>query len=734
MDYKNLLNDKQYDAVTTSSPFVRVVAGAGSGKTRVLSFRIAYLISELGVHPSSILAITFTNKVAREMKERITSLLENQCSYNDLFVKTYHSYCAYFLRREINRIGYPSSFTIIDDEDQEKLIKEIAVQEFNCSKGDELIKKSIKYIGQHKTKGILPGELMGKEESFPEEFKCIKIFELYEEKLAEMKSLDFDDLIIKTISILEAYPSVKEMWQSRIDHILIDEFQDTNDLQYRLLKLLKKDSATLYVVGDPDQTIYTWRGANQNIIFDIERTFGMETIVLDRNYRSSQTILDTANILISHNRKRIKKNLYTENDKGEPIKICSCFKAENEAQWVINQIRNIQSQAAKENSDFSFKDIAILYRSSYLTLPFEKELNRYQIPYKIFGGLRFYQRKEIKDVLAYFTLLINPKNDIAFLRIINVPRRGVGDKSLEILKNEASRHSLSLYEYVLEIENYDTKLKTSIIIALTAMVKKLEAAKEKLTLNLEAYAVVLKDLVKSLGYEDYLLLDEEDGAERLENVKSLYDDILSYIEANPSSGFQDYMENVSLQNAQDEINDGDFVSLMTIHTAKGLEFPYVFVIGLNEGIFPSIRTLEESAVMGLEEERRLCYVAFTRAMKKLYLSCNSDYSFVVGGNKVPSRFIKEAGISFKPTYQPITKEPSTSVKKDIIKKASSTQTNDVDDWQIGDLVSHASFGDGVVIQKIGDTILQISFKNVGTKNIIAKHSMLKRIKKGGFDA
>lgn len=734
MDYKKLLNEKQYDAVTTSSPFVRVVAGAGSGKTRVLSFRIAYLISELGVHPSSILAITFTNKVAREMKERITSLLENQCSYNDLFVKTYHSYCAYFLRKEIYRIGYPSSFTIIDDEDQEKLIKEIAVQEFNCSKGDEIIKKSIKYIGQNKTKGILPGELRNKEESFPEEYKCLKIFELYEEKLSEMKSLDFDDLIIKTILILEAYPSVKEIWQSRIDHILIDEFQDTNDLQYRLLKLLKKDSATLYVVGDPDQTIYTWRGANQNIIFDIERTFGMETIVLDRNYRSSQTILDTANLLISHNRKRIKKNLYTENDKGEPIKICSCFKAENEAQWVINQIRDIQSRAAKENHEFSYKDIAILYRSSYLTLPFEKELNRYQIPYKVFGGLRFYQRKEIKDVLAYFTLLINPKNDIAFLRIINVPRRGVGDKSLEILKHEASSHSLSLYEYILEIENYDTKLKTSVIVALTAMVKKLETAKEKLTLNLEAYAVVLKDLVKSLGYEDYLLLDEEDGAERLENVKSLYDDILSYIEANPSSGFQDYMENVSLQNAQDEINDGDFVSLMTIHTAKGLEFPYVFIIGLNEGVFPSIRTLEESAVMGLEEERRLCYVAFTRAMKKLYLSCNSDYSFIVGGNKVPSRFIKEAGISLKSTYQPITKEPSTSVKKDIIKKASTTQTNDVDDWKIGDLVSHESFGDGVVIQIIGDSILQIAFKSVGTKNIMAKHPMLKRIKKGGFDA
>ena len=733
MDYKKLLNKKQYEAVTTSSPFVRVVAGAGSGKTRVLSYRIAYLIDELGVHPSNIVAITFTNKVAREMKERIASLIGEKCSINDLFVKTYHSYCAYFLRREIHRLGYPSSFTIIDEEDQEKLIKEIAVQEFSCSKSDPLIKKAISYIGHHKTRGKLPYDLQGKEESFPEEYKCLKIFELYEEKLQEMKNLDFDDLIIKTILILEAYPVVKETWQSRIDHILIDEFQDTNDLQYKLLKLLKKDSATLYVVGDPDQTIYTWRGANQNIILDIERAFGMETVILDQNYRSSQIILDTANKLIAHNRKRVKKDLFTENERGEPIKIYSCFKAEEEARWVVEQIRYIQNEMARTNKEFSFKDIAVLYRSSYLTLPFEKELNRYQIPYKIFGGLRFYQRKEIKDVLAYFNLLINTKNDIAFLRIVNVPRRGLGDKALTTLKKEASDLSLSLYDYVLEMDKHDSKLKTSVIIALTAMVKKLEAAKEKLTLNLEAYSVVLKELVKSLGYEDYLLLDEEDGAERLENVKSLYDDILSYIEANPTSGFQDYMENVSLQNAQDEINDGDFVSLMTVHTAKGLEFPYVFLIGLNEGVFPSARTLEESAVLGLEEERRLCYVGYTRAMKKLFLSCNSEYSYVVGGNKIPSRFFKEAGLSFKSTYQPPVRDNNVTSRGTVVKKAAQVTTNDVDDWKIGDLVNHASFGDGVVIEVTGP-IIKVSFKLVGVKSLLANHPTIKRIKKGGFDA
>ncbi len=734
MDYKTLLNEKQYEAVTTSSPFVRVVAGAGSGKTRVLSYRIAYLISEMAVDPSRIVAITFTNKVAREMKERITSILAENYNLSGLAVRTYHSFCARFLRQEINLLGYPSTFTIIDDEDQEKLIKEIAVEQFEVSKGDPLIKETIKYIGHNKTRGILPPDLENKEPRFPDEWKCLEIFKLYEERLSEMKNLDFDDLIIKTIQILLAFPKVKQSWRNRIDHILIDEFQDTNDLQYKLLELIKRDDTTLYVVGDPDQTIYTWRGANQDLILDIEKLFGMETVILDQNYRSSQIILDTANRLIAHNKKRVKKDLFTNNQKGEPIKIYSTANAINEAQWVVEQIRNIQRQTTKEHKDFSYRDVAILYRSSYLTLPFEKELNRYQIPYKIFGGLRFYQRKEIKDVLAYFQLLINTKNDIAFLRIVNTPRRGLGDKALSTLKNEASMASLSLYEYILDIDNQPSKLKPAIRLALKSMVSKLESAKAKLVDNLEAYATVLKELIKSLGYEDYLLLDEEDGPERLENVKSLYDDIMSYVNANPTSGFNDYMENVALQNAQDEINDGDFVSLMTVHTAKGLEFPYVFVIGLSEGVFPSARTLEENAYLGLEEERRLCYVAFTRAMKQLYISCNSEYSFVVGGNKVPSRFYKESGLSFKMAYQPEIKDNSAvATRGPIVKKATVQANNGVNDWNKGDLVEHEKFGEGVVLAVMG-TILQIAFKGEGIKNIMSNHPMLKRIKKGGFDA
>lgn len=729
MDLKMDLNEKQYHAVTTSSPFVRVIAGAGSGKTRVLTYRIAYLIQEMHALPRSILAITFTNKVANEMRERIQNMIGEEQIYQGLSILTFHSFCARFLRKEIYHLSYPSRFTILDEEDQERLIKDLAHEHFQVSKGDPLIKKSLHYIGANKSLGKYPRDIHIEVERFEEERKCLELYGLYEEQLAKTYNLDFDDLLLKTIQILQAFPDVRESWQKRIDHILIDEFQDTNDVQYQLLQLLKKPAATLYVVGDPDQTIYTWRGANQDIILDIDRRYQMETIVLDQNYRSTQHILDTANHLISYNRKRVKKNLFTENDEGDKIQIFQAFRADDEASWVMDQIQELK----RKDSHFSYQDVAILYRSSYLTLPFEKAMNRLQIPYRIFGGLRFYQRKEIKDVLAYFQLLVNPKNDVAFMRIINIPKRGFGDRNVELLKDEAAKHSLSLYEYVLSEESSMSQVKKKPFESLQAMVKKLEEARVTLEKNLEAYSTVLQDLIHSIGYIDYLIL-EEDGKERQENVDSLFDDILAYIKNNPESGFQDYMENVSLQSAQDEVLDGDFVTLMTVHTAKGLEFPYVFVMGLNEGVFPSARTLEDNPVMGLEEERRLCYVAYTRAKKRLSLSCNREYSYVLSGPKIPSRFFKEAGLYFqKAGWVPEEKKQPVFSHQPLVQKAQVSQ-NHVDDWRIGDLVHHEKFGDGIVLAVVDQTILTIGFSQVGKKSILANHPSLSRLKKGGFDA
>lgn len=729
MDLKMDLNEKQYHAVTTSSPFVRVIAGAGSGKTRVLTYRIAYLIQEMHALPRSILAITFTNKVANEMRERIQNMIGEEQIYQGLSILTFHSFCARFLRKEIYHLSYPSRFTILDEEDQERLIKDLAHEHFQVSKGDPLIKKSLHYIGANKSLGKYPRDIRIEVERFEEERKCLELYALYEEQLAKTYNLDFDDLLLKTIQILQAFPDVRESWQKRIDHILIDEFQDTNDVQYQLLQLLKKPAATLYVVGDPDQTIYTWRGANQDIILDIDRRYQMETIVLDQNYRSTQHILDTANHLISYNRKRVKKNLFTENDEGDKIQIFQAFRADDEASWVMDQIQELK----RRDPHFSYQDVAILYRSSYLTLPFEKAMNRLQIPYRIFGGLRFYQRKEIKDVLAYFQLLVNPKNDVAFMRIINIPKRGFGDRNVELLKDEAAKHSLSLYEYVLSEESSMSQVKKKPFESLQAMVKKLEEARVTLEKNLEAYSTVLQDLIHSIGYIDYLIL-EEDGKERQENVDSLFDDILAYIKNNPESGFQDYMENVSLQSAQDEVLDGDFVTLMTVHTAKGLEFPYVFVMGLNEGVFPSARTLEDNPVMGLEEERRLCYVAYTRAKKRLSLSCNREYSYVLSGPKIPSRFFKEAGLYFqKAGWVPEEKKQPVFSHQPLVQKAQVSQ-NHVDDWRIGDLVHHEKFGDGIVLAVVDQTILTIGFSQVGKKSILANHPSLSRLKKGGFDA
>ncbi|MDD4005734.1 MAG: UvrD-helicase domain-containing protein, partial [Bacilli bacterium] len=397
-EYQKLLNERQYEAVSTNAQFVRIVAGAGSGKTRVLTYRIAYLIGELGIYPENILAFAFTNKAAGEMRERAIKLVPHAAEH--LKLSTFHSFCARFLRSEISILNYPSHFTIYDEDDQEKLLKNVAV-ELNYQKKDPIVKMAASFIGGHKTEGRYPEDVILKDNAYPEQKECLKFFHLYEVRKEQQKALDFDDLLLKTIEILERFPKTRNKWANRFSHILIDEFQDTNDVQYKLVKLFMKEGTSLYVVGDPDQTIYTWRGANQGIILNFDKDFPMaETIVLDRNYRSTQVILDTANRLISNNRHRIHKDLYTKNTLGEKIETERAFSRESEASWVIREIEKLK----KTKIDFSYRQIAILYRSSYITLPFEKELEKNKIPFQIFGGTKFFQRREVKDVIAYFRL------------------------------------------------------------------------------------------------------------------------------------------------------------------------------------------------------------------------------------------------------------------------------------------------------------------------------------------
>ena len=744
MNYKTELNENQFEAVTTEAQHVRIIAGAGSGKTRVLTYRISYLISEMGVAPWKILAITFTNKVANEMKSRVDKMFPEKSQ--DLTIRTFHSFAAYFLRHEISILGFPASFTILDEEDQTKLVKDIAAS-MGFKRGDKIVGKALGYIGKQKLLGKYPEDIKIVKPSFEDEKTCLEIYQTYEEEKYKCYSLDFDDLLLQTNYILENYPDIRAKWQDKISHILIDEFQDTNDVEYKMVNFLKKPSTSLYVVGDPDQTIYTWRGANQNIILDLNKRYlDMITIVLDRNYRSTQAILNAANKLIAYNKLRVTKNLYTKEVGGEAITTHCSPSGRLEADFVAREIRKL-----KDYGGYNYNDIALLYRSNYITMDFEAALTRYQIPYKIFGGTKFYQRREIKDVLAYFHLIVNVKDDVSFSRILNVPKRGFGETSENLLKNEAANANKSLYEYARDVDPNDSEIKTSLINSLKSMVKLIDIAREDIKKNEEVFSKILEDMIWSVGYQEYLR-KEDDGDERIENVKALFEDIRHYLKNNPSSTFDEYLQNIALLSAQDEIVDGDHVTLMTVHTAKGLEFPVVFVLRFNQGVFPNQRAMLEGGYLAMEEERRLAYVAMTRAKKKLYLTLAMDFSYVIQGNLIPSQFLKESGnevvtnretmfrsgprpqLQARPKvyhfddgdhldFEPEDNKPKTPVFDDI--------TNDVTDWAVGDIVIHKKLGRGVVIALEGDDIIKVNSEEHGEKSILGTHPS---VSKGGHAA
>lgn len=772
MDYKSLLNDKQYAAVSTDSQYVRIVAGAGSGKTRVLTYRVSYLVSERKVSPSRILAIAFTNKVAQEMRERAGKLLEELMGRVPVIqIRTFHAFCAYFLRLEHQAINYPSGFTIYDEDDTKKLIQ-VCAKEMGYKKGDDMVKEAIHYIRGKKGKGLYPEDIVLNKAASFEEKVSLQIYSLYEQKKENFLALDFDDLLLKTIYILSNDHEIRDYWRNKFDHILVDEFQDTNDIQFKLLTLLSRSDTNIYVVGDPDQTIYTWRGANQKIILDFDQTYkGAETIILNENYRSTKTILKAANKLIAHNKNRVPKDLFTNGEEGAKIESFVAPRQEGEANWVASKIATLGKNNIGPNGKPDYSKIAVLYRSSYLTRPFESEFKDRAIPYKIFGGVRFYERMEVKDVLAYFNLMLNPNDNVAFERIANVPKRGVGDASLDTLREEARVAGESDYNYMLHYDEYaDTSmLKSRVVNALTSLISAMEKTKKKLNDNLEAYNSVLRDFIVEIGYLEYIAEEADPDEDRVGNVNALFDDITHFIEKNPEATFEEYLQNVSLLTAQDDMDGGNFVTLMTVHVAKGLEFDDVFVIGLNEGSFPSRRSMDEKED-GEEEERRLAYVAMTRAKKRLYLSCNTGYSFQADGNLEVSRFFSEADVPLphnqnyygdhyfnkgygknsykspsnknKPhinsiffdgdSYSPFEDEKQVEKKE---KKETPPQVfNDVTNWKVGDRVHHQTFGEGDVVQIINDKMMVVNFDHEGRKTLLSNHKFLSRIKSAGGEA
>ncbi len=737
MDYQNELNSKQYEAVTTSNQYVRVVAGAGSGKTRVLTYRIAYLMDQLGVYQNNILAFTFTNKVAQEMQNRVIKLIGEDLPY--LKIKTFHSFSAYFLRLEINNLGFPSSFTILDEDDSNRIIKDICAS-LGYSKKDEMIKFAYNFINKYKLKEQYPDDIDQTKLYNQNDKECLKIYRLYEEQKNKMYALDFDDLLLYTLYILKSFPKIREKWQNKFLHILVDEFQDTNDTEFKLISLLMKEDTSLYVVGDPDQTIYTWRGANQNIILDLEKRYpNIETIILNENYRSTQKILNSANNLIEHNRFRIKKELYTKSLSGDAV-ICKGFLSNvYEAQYVVKEILRLRN-----SKRYSYKDFVLLYRSNYVSLDFEKELISNHIPYRIFGGLKFYQRKEIKDVIAYLRVIVNPKDDSAFERIINAPKRGIGEISIAKLKNEAEEANLSLYEYVNAVNFENSKLSSKVINLLKTMVTRLNILKDDLEKNEEAYATLIDNAIRDFNY--YSELEKlDDGEDRIENIRALFQDMRQFLRRNPDSKFSDYLQESALLSSQDEIVDGDNVTLMTVHTAKGLEYPVVFVVRFNDSIFPHIRSVSEGGYQAMEEERRLAYVAFTRAKERLYVTFSNGYSFTTRSDLIPSRFINEAKITisnepikrimtfneqdniyYVDDYSYQRKQKNNNLNKSEVVKEQIIETNNII-WHVGDRLQHKTFGYGTVKNVEPDGIICIDFDDHGEKFIVGNHRFLSKV-------
>ena len=715
MSFLDLLNPQQKQAVLTKSRYVRVIAGAGSGKTRVLTTRIAYLIEELGVAANSIVAITFTNKAANEMKERIQRMLGDLGS--GVHLSTIHSLCVRILREDSPSMDLPRNFTVLDQDDQKSILKE-AYKEIGLDRQKYNLNSMLDYISNNKSAEvsverafILAGELYGEKEK-------AQVYKYYVDRLHKLYALDFDDLLLVVVKMFDLFPDILRKWQRRFSFIHVDEFQDIDNVQYKLIRHLAGAENQVYVVGDPDQTIYTWRGADVNIIMNFEKDYvPTETIVMTENYRSTPMILEGANSMIKHNQYRVEKDLYTRRPNLEKITHSSFPSEDQEAKWIA------QKCGALHKLGNDYRQIAILYRSNYLSRSVEKGLLDEHIPYVIYGGTRFYDRAEIKDMLCYLRMITHA-DDLALLRVINTPRRGLGDKTMETLRGASKRNDRTMYQELLSEKYFSGKIQTALD-RFCVMVENWKVEAPKLTLML-----LLNKVADESGMR--AMYEENHEVDRLENIKELINDVQTFQDNYPESSLDEYLQMVSLYGERNDVPGGDYVQLMTVHAAKGLEFDTVFVVGLSDGVFPNERALSEGK-RGVEEERRLAYVAYTRARNKLYLTESQGYSFVLTKARTRSRFIDEIseetiehiGVNFEhPTPREI-KLPfiDSSFGKifpdEVVKKPKVTIKK-------GDLVIHDAFGKGIVL-KIDGALAEIAFDYPnGVKKIMATHPSLKK--------
>ena len=704
------LNDKQKEAVIDDSKHLRIIAGAGSGKTRVLTMRIAYLIEQKHINPKNVLAITFTNKAANEMKNRISEMLGE--AGDGAFISTIHSLCVRILKEEIGVFGYPKNFTIVDADDQKTILKE-AYKEFNIDKKDLSYGSALDYIANCKYEELSYEKAMDQAYGEKKLVDKANVYKYYDERLKSLYALDFDDLILFTVRLFKLHKDILKKWSSKFIYIHVDEFQDIDKTQYELIKLLSSTHDNVYVVGDPDQTIYTWRGADVNIIVNFDKDFkNTKTIILNQNYRSTNNILEGANSLIKYNKSRVPKDLFSENGDGDKIVHKTLPDETSEAYYIVSCIQSLLKQG------YEYNDIAILYRSNYLSREVEKVFIENRIPYVIYGGIRFYERMEVKDILSYLRLIVTG-DDLAFQRVINQPKRGIGQKSIDTIFSLAKENNISMYEVVkqgLFAKNQ------SVLESFVDMVERWKSS-----LDGKPLEEVLTDVFEQSGYRS--MLEKENETERIENVKSLIDDIKDYQETYPGSTLADYLSMISLYTDKANTDGSASVSLMTIHASKGLEFKVVFVVGLSEGIFPSERTMLEQK--GVEEERRLAYVAYTRAKEKLTLTDTSSFSYVVNSAKTTSRFVNEVDEKYiehldKPVLKQqsvfdvpfTTKISSIEPKKEAPRRPSRYCKSDV--------VIHKIFGEGVVVKCDGDFVTVAFSYPHGTKTIKADHPSIRK--------
>jgi DNA helicase-2/ATP-dependent DNA helicase PcrA len=744
VDIFSELSGRQKEAVQHAEGPLLIVAGPGSGKTRVMAHRIAYLTSVQGVAPWRILAVTFTNKSARELRERAGGLVGG--ANTGLQVRTFHSFCAFVLRQDGGQIGLDSAFSIYDGDDQQKLVRNI-LEELELDPKQFAPRAILSGISDAKNKMIDDSRLSKLSKSYFEEVVA-RVYARYTEQLATANAVDFDDLLLRAHNLFEDHADVLEKYQDRYRHVLVDEFQDTNAIQFSLTRLLAAKHKNICVVGDPDQSIYSWRHADIRNLTDFQTVYpDAVTVTLDQSYRSTQTILEAASGVIANNDERLKKNLWTENGKGSPVTVGEAYDEDEEARVVLQEINRLV-----EEEEFDRQEIAVMYRTNAQSRAMEAACNRHGVVYQLVGGTKFYERKEIRDSVAYLRLTVNPSDDAALERIVNVPARGISPRSVDAIRAVARSRGTSMLNVILQVDDEEQGLFGQINPRAVKSVRAFADLMERLIeQSIILSTVELLDLtLERSGYKRLVQEDKERGEERWDNILELRGSASNFEGPEPRERLIEFLENVALVSDIDSLEEGeDAITLITLHQAKGLEYDAVFMIGMEEGLLPHSRSLESGA--DLEEERRLCYVGMTRARKRLYMFHAFQRGFRGSrGAMMPSRFLDEMPLACVETVSirrnsntvrkvaPTRNVTGRSYDPTVGRRRTATplevRAAQRGDYRVADRVFHDTFGDGIVIEAIetgGDTEVTVAFGNGnGLKKLMAAFSGLKKVKPG----